>query len=881
MHSCNVDFGQNWWIYLWGCRWIKVPLQQVKGRTIRQERHSLGLMSVDVAVARVSILAAEGAMTARWDYKFPHSANDGVVIVISPPQVRLAEACQVMMQHFKVKAATVDSLHGSQLLAVTSLSSGAHAAEADVCRFELRHPNDKTATVDSLHASQPSSAMSLSSEARAAVTSKSQDDGMPADCLARPPHCHDPVCHALSLGTPGDSSSIPHPAESGASCNVPWGASLARVEESPSEIRHPRSTAGREKPVQQEDCGIEGSAPKVSTIDLAQAAFFLFFNSWRCVRRDDGRTVAQVLEEEWGVLYHHCRITVNAKNVSAQALLLSLPFGVPIRVSSRLRGGAPLHMRKLRDRLLANGVPEDEVACRRSEVTTAIGDAAILEFFSSFDPWQSLKSKCHGKLRIVKQAEGRSNKPKKGEQEEDQLQLHDPCTEALQQRTLRPDPSFFQTAAKTPPAILQTVSHGCSGLAIVDAKEAQVLAKSDSDLSPNELSIIALGQPDLPGALRPHREVQFPCEDAKGTRLLVKSTLIDLGAIHLQVAGEETTYSMNVVDSCCSACEVHRCDFEEWEELCESPIRHLKRVLLLAADDLIHTWGRRFFKGGKAAQSLENAESLFLMLRIRASATEAVLRTTIAGLEVSPRLESGEPDASYKVIWCPERTVADLRVLAPSTPGVLGVVKSRSGCGVRVKYADYVTVRSKLFPGWVPDKGTPYNTALPHRLELHHAHPGASKSDLQALLNVLQWSAIVVQQSRPRQWLVSASTPPPKDTILTEHGCILVVKPGSLAGKGPTKGRGKGAKGKGPTWLLGSHPAASATDPPPGLHMPQPVPATAVDIHGPIKKAALEMEEKMEAHFQSLKEEAAGNHALLQRDLQNMRAEMGQHVAGG
>ena len=192
--------------------------------------------------------------------------------------------------------------------------------------------------------------------------------------------------------------------------------------------------------------------------------------------------------------------------------------------------------------------------------------------------------------------------------------------------------------------------------------------------------------------------------------------------------------------------------------------------------------------------------------------------------------------------------MAELRVMAKATQGCLGVVKSRSGHGIRVKCSDFSAVKSKLVPEWVPQQNTPYNEALPLRYDMHHVHPGAGKEDLQRLLNEVPWKAIVLRQTRPKQWLVAAQCPPPRDTILTVHGCILVLPSSAVGEKGVGKGRGKPsrARSRGPDWLLGSHGTiqsaapscehANAQSANPHTTMPP------GDPQGPVKKAMLEVE---------------------------------------
>ena len=219
-------------------------------------------------------------------------------------------------------------------------------------------------------------------------------------------------------------------------------------------------------------------------IPVASAIFIILaIGTWKCARKQAGRTVAQVLEEEWDISPESYCILLNGKCISPTTSSAAVPSGIPLRLTGRLRGGVPSHTKKLRDLLLSKGVPEDELSSRIAEIASAVGDSAVAEAFACFDPWQALKSKCQGKLRIIKQTEARGSKPKKPELEEDRLQTQDPWAEALQHRHLKPEAAFFHTATKQPPNILQTVTHGCSGLAIVDLKEAQLLARSCLQMS--------------------------------------------------------------------------------------------------------------------------------------------------------------------------------------------------------------------------------------------------------------------------------------------------------------------------------------------------------------------------------------------------------------
>ena len=171
-----------------------------------------------------------------------------------------------------------------------------------------------------------------------------------------------------------------------------------------------------------------------------------------------------------------------------------------------------------------------------------------------------------------------------------------------------------------------------------------------------------------------------------------------------------------------------------------------------------------------------------------------------------------------------------------------------------MKCQEYTQLRQKLCPEWSPQDATPYDVQLPCRYELHHVHPGAGKSELQAVINESKWKALVLRQKRPMQWLVSAEGPPDRDTILTQHGCILIVQ-STDADRPASKGRGKGKKGNKQVVVGGHAIPPRSTHPVASPQHPDCFPAIGGEGPGP-----------------------TATHAMLEKDVQNMRAEFADHV---
>ena len=841
----GLGFKGGWWLCIPGGPWISIPWSSVAGRTIRQERETLQLMNTDTTVFVIILITSQGVLEVTWNYKFPHRAHDEALLLVLPRQswpVESAKGVMSVFPPFPGKACGLRMHDGSHVrVQAPPVDLGVGSGYSLHSPLSLRYRN-----LDSM----PGSSCDVASLSNRDSCKFSQ---LPSSLSQAQVQEH--LCELLP-------------------CNRDhhFGEPTLSMSDGPTS-RSRMAVKTQKSPMAKQ--AAKTPAPG-EAIPNSRTVFFAFLGGWRCVMKRPGLTVAQVLEEEWGIASHLCTAALNGRHVSMRMEVEAVPKDMPVRVSFRLRGGVAAYAKKLKDLLVSKGVPEEELSSRSSEIYAAIGENGVAEAFSCFDSWQALKAKCHGKVRIVRQTEARHSKSKRSEEETDALQENDPWAEALQGRQLRPDPSFFQTSEQSPPVILQSVTHGVSGLALVEEKEASLLAASDQDLSPDALAVIVLGEPNLDNAKRPNRVIEFPCVDGAGTRMLVKGTIIDLGATRLQVVGENAVHQMQVVPSACIAIEAHKAELEDWQDFIQAPIRFLKKAFALSADQVLHSWAKKAFRQGKIQQNFDQADSAFLMLRVKACIAESILKVALPGLYSSPRLEEGQPDHTYKVVWCADKTTTELRVIAPSIQGYMGLVKSRTGCGVRVRCQDYSTVKSKLYPAWVPQKDTPYDVAMPLRFELHNVHPGASKDDLQVLINGLAWRALVIKQSKPRQWVVASADPPPRDTILTEHGCILALPCTTVADKGWSKGKGKGQKGKGksPNWLLGSNTMSNAVDygkPSVGY---QQMPLPQGDPNGPVKKAMLEVEQKMEERMASLKEEAAATHRLMQQDIKDMRKEM-------
>ena len=157
--------------------------------------------------------------------------------------------------------------------------------------------------------------------------------------------------------------------------------------------------------------------------------------------------------------------------------------------------------------------------------------------------------------------------------------------------------------------------------------------------------------------------------------------------------------------------------------------------------------GEKMFRQGKLESNTSEVDAIFFMMRTRESALEQTMKALLPGVYTVPRSEGGQPDHAHRIVWLPDKTPRDLRTIAATMKGSLGIAKSRAGCGIRVRCADYVNAKKTLQPEWSPQESAPYDRLMTKKYELHHVHEAAGRNEILALLNTLTWKESASHQT--------------------------------------------------------------------------------------------------------------------------------------
>ncbi|CAE7853741.1 unnamed protein product, partial [Symbiodinium microadriaticum] len=536
------------------------------------------------------------------------------------------------------------------------------------------------------------------------------------------------------------------------------------------------------------------------------AAFYVLFqNQIVSFNNQDGRTLEQLVQDEWGLPDGAVYFTLGVKVLGPHTQCCQIPVGATVVTRGRLRGGTGQVLQKLRAMLASKGVPDDQLENRIQEIRSQIGDKGIKEAYTSFDPWANLKAKCTN--RIIKETETKHKPKSKEVQDElvDPLQIADPWSQALKERgAWKLDNTFFKLEDGNHPTTLDKLAHGACGIAIISEKEAEILMQSQETMSDYELAALVVGSSIQSTINFPVKNVETPCRNKDNVRILVRAQLINFGKKTISLAGEANVVTVEEIDASVLACEMVRAEMDDWEEMTEGTIRYLKSKVETLDRSLIGSWGRKYFIKSKQTTDTKHADTCFIMLRIKRECLETILKHVQAGVYFSPRRENGTLDSDFKVIWMPDKPLQELLVKVNSEATAFGLVRNKTGHGIRVRSAEFSQLRQKWQPTWTPIENTPYNIRVQQFFDLQNMPLSCTKTEVQKFVNAISWKALVLRQSKPRTWAVGAEGPPEKLVHLTSHGTVLISEQPQKGGaKGKATGKGKQAKGASSWWVAG------------------------------------------------------------------------------
>ena len=438
---------------------------------------------------------------------------------------------------------------------------------------------------------------------------------------------------------------------------------------------------------------------------------------------------------------------------------------------------------------------------------------------------------------------------------------------------VRLEPGFFVNEDNTPSTLLEQVTPAAAGLLLADHDEAVALCANLEGVQPDELAVLVLGH-TCPDAQSCDGPLSFPAVSvATEAKVLLAGCLRNFGGRKIRSAhSTHAEVQLSDVTCCQFLVFADELDAPAWKTCTETPVRFVVEALRGCGLSNVFTtpWGRNFSSKGRPSLPA-NAECVSFQARVDSQALAELLRQSgQSSFYVNPRNWDKTPHNHYAVVWTgPHR--ADATTAAIKVPEQLGIVRSRSGFGIRVPEASYAKVYASLKPGISP----PARVQVTKLFRLGPVPQRAGGKEVQARAALCSWQIRVIKALGPGHWLVGSAVDPPS-VFPAFNGQTLLIQ--------PVKSRSVGQA----VVQSGSLPvsqAASASEQDPWLHndpwkqyrssrgltaAPRQVSVApaAREVMGPTEKRFQDQETRLNALEQTLQ--------TVQSEQVAFRAEMGQ-----
>ena len=261
-------------------------------------------------------------------------------------------------------------------------------------------------------------------------------------------------------------------------------------------------------------------------------------------------------------------------------------------------------------------------------------------------------------------------------------------------------PGSFVGETGQPIPILPHLAAEAYGVAVLSVQEAETFAKSEVNMSDDELAAVVIAvEPPVVGSRRCEL-ITFPAFSGD-SKILLKGHLVDFGGKPVRL--QDTAFSIDIDERQIAvlALEIRREYLQDWQQVAKNPLKHAFAMVDGLQAAVITTWARRFYDGRKMS-SADQAATFHAFLNTPQDSLEKILPSSGKGaVLLTPKQgETGAPSGHYRVAWLDTTDLQKAAAIHRVHAELLGLVRGRSFLGLRMRAADYSAVRKKLDPSW-------------------------------------------------------------------------------------------------------------------------------------------------------------------------------------
>ena len=437
----------------------------------------------------------------------------------------------------------------------------------------------------------------------------------------------------------------------------------------------------------------------------------------------------------------------------------------------------------LSDILIGHGVPEGVVAERVGQLMLKVPQVQIVRCFKTPDPWKALKEEASKvNFQIVTPIERERQielKKKLSGTKEDFLQSDDPWksykpesrkvpnkskssrgdAESFQEPIL--DLEFFRSGCKLESVSFQALLSGQPGLALIKHAE---LVQNLERLTKERLTI----EPALviaPGSIKSNDprvcNILAPAF-VQGRPVAMKTVLVQVGDQLVTVPQSDQKISIDDVEkSTVIMVQIQRDEATEihWSLLQAGMQPYLKAHAFKETRLFQNIWSGSFYQG-KFKSSFEKATHWHCVARVYDRHLHEALKIGgLAGVYLHPKGDDRTSDERFRIVLLPGESQSNAFAMLSKVSEHLGLARSRSCFGVRVKREDYGKVKKVLRPDC--DTSDEDGFVDKKRWALLNVPDCLQKKTIKQTLDKVGWTVAAIRPAGWKTWHVYADVAPP------------------------------------------------------------------------------------------------------------------------
>ena len=491
-------------------------------------------------------------------------------------------------------------------------------------------------------------------------------------------------------------------------------------------------------------------------------------------------TVREWVAENAKVDLSNIWFTCDGKALDPEA---TVKVGCPliVRMRARLCGGGreSSDTKRLEQLLLLHGVPAAEAVVRAGKVQEAIGKDVLQQVMGSVEPWKQLKRAVGQKVRLVLPTELQQHK--RADKPVDPFDSHDPWAEALAGPANDPvdlalDPDYFVDQSDVPLPLIEKLSVGGKGAALVSVLDTEVFARIHGVSSEDEMVAIVIATETPQVGQLICEALTFPAWHKK-SKVLVRGFIVQFGKALAKTKPIMQHFSLAADNQTVVSVELRREYCKIWENVSNNPLRHVLDSISGLQGAMKGSWSRRFFRGRAPVESPDTAETWHAFMRVEHSAVEDLIKQSgVGGIFLTPK-DSATFTASglYKVIWLQSAQLEEGMIILKSIQESCGLVRGKTSLGIRVRAENYSSVRTRLEPQWKAQSDL-VNIAIEKRWTMTPVPHELDRGAVQDLLQSMGWRATPIKKLNGNTWMIGSgkNDNPASDTVFV-GSCLALV----------------------------------------------------------------------------------------------------------